>query len=343
MTVIAKTALLKNLGATELLNSDQTGPFVGLHLGVPGVVHLRRTSDRGFIETLDAPDEADPGWLFASLPNLKENLRVLETETVDLLKMTSGTLMLRSVNSVFDTELRVYTVAKHHSGFKQHFTGPVVQQADASWLKGLNVRPFSLVMPPVVQGTLLLLATTGGTLVWDTGVDPGLPSSPKDTFLRALAGVPSGPFLLTDLGFFVVQVDGLTFCISGHTATFPQQVPSRIGAVKLTEIPAKRFGQALRAAGALAAEGAHVTLAPRHGVVTRNAYNQPVRFGLGELDPFLPFDLSQRSAKLLADVQDQTEGDQVTLYRAASAHDLLLFSLGNCLVQIRGGTSTLPA
>lgn len=341
MTVIPKTALIKNLGATELLNSEYTGPFIGLHLG-EGKVHLRRTNDRGFIETQDAPDENDPGWIFASLPHLKENLKAIDTETVDLLRMASGTLMLRAVNTVFDTELRVYTVAKAHSGFKQHATGPVVLQADASWLRGLNVRPFSLNMPPVVQGSLLLLATTGGILVWDTGVDPQLTCSPRDTFLRAMAGLPSGPFLLTDLGFFVVQLEGMTFCIVGHDSKFPQAVPSTVGAVKLTEIPAARLGKVLTSAIGLAAEGATITLAPRHGVVTTNIYRQPVRFGLGELDPFIPFDLSQRSGKLIADVLAQVQADTVSLYRRPSAHDLLLFEVGNCLMQIQGGASSLP-
>ena len=144
------------------------------------------------------------------------------------------------------------------------------------------------------------------------------------------------------MGFFVVQVDGVVFCISGHTTKFPQQVPSVTGATRLTEIPADRLGKSLNSAIGLADGSAMVTLAPRHGVVTRNEFHQPVRFGLGELDPFMPFDISQRSARTLADVLAQVKDETVTLYRAASAHDVLLFAVGNCLVQVQGGPSSLP-
>jgi hypothetical protein len=341
MTIVPKAALGRNLSYTELLTAPNTGLFVALHLGDPVRVHLRRTTDRGYIETKDAPPLADPDWIYVSLAHLRESLRVIESETVDLVRMNTGVLMLRTVNSVFDTELRVYTVARVHSGFKAHTPGAEQQRVDTLWLSGLNVKPFTLTMPPVVEGSQIILATAGGTLVWETAIDPALPSSPRASFLQVLAEAGPGEFTLTEGGYYVVEVDGMVFTIAGHGSEYPLPVPVVLGAVRQTEIQADRLVHALTSALALAGDGATITLAPRHGLVTRNQYNQPVRFGLGELDPFLPFDLSLRSAKLIAEALKQAEGEDATLYRQPGAGDRFMITKGNVRIQVQGGPSSL--
>jgi hypothetical protein len=337
MTVMSKAVLLKNLGYTDVLSASNVGPFVGIHLGEQ--VHLRRTSDRGYIETLDAPPLDDPKWIYVSLPHLKESLRFIEGDQVDLIVMTSGVLMLRGVNSVFDTELRVYTVSKAHSGFKVHHPGPEVARIEPGWLCGLNVRPFTLSMSPVVEGDRLVLATQGGIIVWQTAFNPELTASPREAFLKALVN-STDPIILTKEGWFSTQSDGMATFVASHNAVFPLPIPTAEGAVRMTEISTKRLIFALTSATRLAAPSSPITLAPRHGVIARNDFNQPIRFGLGELSPFVPLDLSQASAKTIADALSQAEGDEVTLYRLASAHDRLLFSLGNCLIQVQGGVSS---
>lgn len=339
MTVVQKAVLRRNLAYADYLDTQAAGPFVGLHLGEAGKVHIRRTAPTGYIETEDAPAADDPGWIFASLPHLQDCLRYMETESIDMLRMSGGHLVLRTVDTPYESELRVHVVGRTHSGHKYHIPGDVYRTTEVEWLRGLNIKPFTLAAPPIIQGTHVVLSTVNGTVVWDTEIDPDLPSSPRDTFLKAVSDVSSGAFFLTERGYFAVVFNGMVFCIAGHQTRISHPLPSVQGATKLTDIRATRLVTALRSAAGLAAQGAPITVTPRGGVVTRNAYGQPVRFGLGETSAFMPFDLYERTARTVADALDQTPGDEATLYRMPSAQDRLLFTRGNCLVAVTGSPS----
>ncbi len=341
MTVVPKAALRRNLSYAEYLDSQTAGPYVGLHLGEPGKVHIRRTAPTGYIETDGAPDPDDPSWIFASLPHLQDCLRYIDTESIDIIRMTKGHLLLRTVNTPYESELRVHVVDRAHSGHKVHNPGEVFRTTDVEWLRGLNIKPFPLAAPPIIQGQHVVLATTMGTVVWDTEVDPDLPSSPRGTFLRAVSDVSSGAFFLTEHGYFAVVFNDMVFCIAGHQTKLMCPLPSVQGATRLTTMNALRAVTALRSASGLAAQGAPITVTPKGGVVTRNAYGQPVRFGLGDVSAFMPFDIYERTAKMIADALDQAVGDEVTLYRLPSSHDRLMFTRGNCTVSVVGAPAPL--
>ena len=339
MTATPKLSISRALAYTELLDAQAAGPFVGIHLGEPGKIHIRRTAPTGYIETEGAPSPEDPDWIFAHLPHLLDVLKYIESEAVDILRLTSGSLLLRSVNSAFESEMRVHTVSRSHSGFKVHDPGMSYRVTEVGWLQGLNIKPFVLAMPPIIHGSNILLVTHNGTVLWDTGTDPGLPSSPRDTFLRALGDVDQGVFTLTQNGYFAACFNDMTFAIAGHQTTFPGAVPSVTGATRMAEVAAERLIYALKSSAALAPQGVPITLTPRGGIITRNQYGQPVRFGLGETGPFMPVDIFERSAKTIAAALDQTQGDMVTIYRTPGTGDRILFARGCCLVAVQGVAS----
>lgn len=341
MTVVPKATFRRSLSYAELLDSQNGGPYVGLHLGEPGKVHVRRTAPTGYVETDGAPSSSDTGWVFAGLPHLLECLKFIESEAVDVVKLTSGAVLLRSVNSPFESELRVHTVNRACSGFKVHDPGLAYKEIGVEWLRGLNIKQFTLAVPPSIEGTKLVLQTPSGTIFWETEIDPGLPSSPRDTFLRALGDLGDGIFTLTTNGYFAACFNEMTFVIAGHNYRYRAPIPNPEHSTRLATVPAGRLIYALKSASTLAAPGSPITLSPRGGVVTRNGYGQPVRFGIGDLPPFMPFDLFERTGKLLADALEQTQGDDISMFRLPSSQDHILFVRGNCTVLIQGVPSSV--
>ena len=339
MTVTSKALLRRSLTYTKLLDTDAVGPYVGIHLGDPGRVHLRRTSASGYVETDSAPAFNDPGWAYASLAHMLDCLGYIDSEAVDVFRLNTGSLMLRTVNAAFESELRVHTVSHANSGFKLHTLGGFFSATDVSWLRHLDVKPFPLAMPPTMIGNQLALVTSCGTVYWETEDNPGWPSSPRESFLRALSDVDNGSFTLTDLGYFAVGYHDMVFVIAGHNTTTHQAVPTLNGAQRLATVQAGRMVQALQNIGSLAQEGTPITVTPRGGLIGRNKYSQPVRFGLGDLSPFFPFDIYPRSAKLIADALGQTPGDEIHIHSVPGITGRVLFSRGTCIVAIQASPS----
>ena len=340
MTTTAKASLRSLLSQTELIDPLGLSPFVALHLGESDRVHVWRTGAIGYMETDEAPSQGDPGWTFVAYGHLQDCLRVIESDEVEVTLLAHGGVQLRSVAGAFDTELRVHTVPRQRSGFKVHTPGDSFQVLDPSWLSGLNVKPFTLAVPPIVDGARVVLITTSGAVVWTSPFDPGIPSSPRESFLKAVSGMGEGMLELTERGFFHARLGGLHIYTAGH------QTPLLAGAALLgsaddgqVPLPASRLVQALKAACALAAQGTSIQVNPRTGVTTRDSYANPARFSLGEVEPFPPMSLSVKTAKLLADALEQTSDESAMLTTVLGQPDIFRLTRGSCEVSFK----TIPA
>lgn len=336
MTTTSKSTLRSVLGQTELIDPYGLSPFVALHLGEADRVHVRRTGAIGYIETDDAPPLSDEGWTFVAFAHLQDCLRVIESDDVEITVLGHGGVSLRAVAATFDTELRVHTVTRNRSGFKAHNPGAGYVTLDPAWLGGLNVKPFTLSVQPIVEGQRVIMMTASGALVWQTTYDPQVPSHPRESFLKAVSGMTEGTLELTENGFYHAHLGAVHIYTAGHQrnslAVGPLLAPAQ---GEVVELPAGRLVQALKSATALAAQGASVQINPRTGVTTKDPYSNPARFSLGDVQPFPGLAVSGKAAKFLADALEQTSDAGVALTGVSGAADLFRFTRGACEVTVR--------
>lgn len=335
MAVSAKLSLRKALAQSDLIDPLGLSPFVALHLAEPDRIHVRRTGAVGFVETLEAPSLDDPGWVFVSFAHLQDCLRVIETDEIEILTLAHGGTLLRSASSDYQTELQVHTVDRSRSGFKRHTAGDIFQVLEPNWLGGLNVRPFTLAQAPTVIRETLILPTHSGTIAWTNTYAPGLPSHPRESFLKAVSSLDKCVMELTVNGFYRAQLDEVNLFIASHQAVIapgPLQGPVEDGDV---ELPAGRFILALDKAAGHAAPGASIKVSPRVGVSTKDIYSNPSTWSLGDTDPFPAITFSPKTARLLVDALGQAEGEKLTLVRIAGYRDLFRVTRGGCSVSFR--------
>lgn len=336
MTTTSKATLRSVLGQTELIDPQGLSPFVALHLGEADRVHVRRTGAIGYVETEDAPTAEDPGWTFVAFAHLQDCLRFIESDEVEIAVLPHGGVSLRAVASTFDTELRVHTVPRLRSGFKRHTPGASFLPLDASWLAGLNVKPFALSVPPILDGQRVILITASGAVVWTASYDPAVPSFPRESFLKAISGMTEGALELTENGFYHARLGAVHIYTAGHQTRMHTGGALLGPAAEATvALPAGRLVQALKAATALAAQGASVQINPRTGVTTKDQYANPARFSLGDVEPFPGMAVSTKTAKLLADALEQTNDETVTLTQVLGHTDIIRLTRGVCEVSFR--------
>lgn len=336
MTTTSKSTLRSVLGQTELIDPHGLSPFVALHLGEADRVHVRRTGAIGYVETDDAPPLADDGWTFVAFTHLQDCLRFIESDDVEIGVLPHGGVSLRAVASTFDTELRVHTVPRNRSGFKAHNPGAGYVTLDPAWLGGLNVKPFSLSTQPVLDGPKIILMTASGLLVWQATYDPGVPSYPRESFLKAVSGMTEGTLELTENGFYHAHIGSMHIYTAGHQLrSLATGQLNGLANDEAVELPAGRLVQALKAATALAATGASVQINPRTGVTTKDQYSNPARFSLGDVQPFPGLAVSVKTAKFLADALEQPNDEQVSLAQVVGAPDIFRFTRGVCEATVR--------
>ena len=312
MALANRISLRKALDQTEFLDQVGLTPFVALHLGGMDHVHVYRSSSVGFVETEGAPDIQDPGWCFVLLSHLKDCLRCIDGDQVEVVVVQGGGVMVRSVNAEFDTDLRVHTVNRVSTGTKRHTPGASLVQMDAGWLQGLDIRSLTLAAPPVLQKDQLTLMTASGLVRWATSYDANLPAAPRESFLRAVSALPQGAALqFTEREFFDARVDGMHYCTAGHRAPVIYAQTEKVPA-QTTPLPAGRVIQALRQALTLAATGTPVQLGPR-GVISRDLYGNAARFSLGDTGVFPTLNLTAQTARLLAEALGQAPGESVLM------------------------------
>ena len=332
MALATRSSLRKSLDQTEFLDPVGLTPFVALHLGGLDHVHVYRSSAVGFVETEGAPDIQDPGWRFVLLSHLKDCLRVIDGDQVEVVVVQGGGVMVRSVNTEFDTELRVHTVARVHTGTTRHDPGAYLVEVDTGWLQGLDVRSLTLVAPPVLHENHLTLMTPSGIVQWGTSYDANLPASPRESFLKAVSAMPeSGVIQFTKREFFDARVDGMHYCTAGHRAPVTYAMTAKTPQHSVP-LPASRTIQALRQALTLAATGTPIQLSPR-GVTSRDLYGNPARFSLGDTEAFPALNLTAATAKMLTDTLGQTQGESVLV--GSLEENWFRASRGACEVSFR--------
>ncbi len=284
-------------------------PFVGLIVEADGKVQVRRTSAVGRVETLGAPPADDPAWSYLLLSHLTDCLRVLDADFLEVDRMAGGGTRLRTITGDFQTELKVHTVPFAMAGFKQHAQKDPFIEMDLAWLAGLSMKPFTLTSPPIISGPTLRLACGASTVTWEGPTDYKLPSSPRESWLRAAtSGDTATKLYLCEGGYYVAETPSARFVTAAHRFNIAAQPHTP---KLLVQLPKKRLASALRSASSIAADSSSVLIHPMHGVTTKDTYSNIARFGLGAVDPFPPVSFQPRTAKLIGDVLDLIEAATV--------------------------------
>ena len=336
MSLAPKVSLKKALSQTENIDPLGLSPFIALHLQGLDHIHLHRTSAVGFVETVGAPDPQDPGWVFVSHNHLQDCLRCIESIDVEVVVLPHGGVLIRSVNSAFETELRVHTVERSRAAMRRHNPGPTFVPLAPEWLSGFDIRKFNLVTPPVVYQDKLLMRVSSGLIAWTSVYSPDVPSSPRESFLRAIAGMTQGTLELTDLGFYRAVVDGMHICTASHRSDYPSKdmvlATVQAGGVNL---PGGRLVQALSSGLTMASTNSTILLSPKSGVTTRDDYGNPGRWSLGDVGAFDPVNLTLGTARMLVDALGQVSDEFAVLDRIGGCSDWFRLTRGPCAVSFR--------
>ena len=336
MALTQKSSLKKALSQADNIDPAGLSPFVALHLRGLDHIHIHRTSAVGFVETLNAPSFQDPGWVFVSHGHLQSCLKCIESEEVEVSVLSHGGVSVRSVNSVFETELRVHTVDRSRSGMKVHNPGNQFITLSSEWLSGFDIRPFKVAASPVVHMDKLLILTMSGIVVWTTTYDPSVPSSPRESFLKTISGMTQGVLELTENGFYKAVVDGMHVCTLASRSAFPLKdtalADSAPGGV---DLPGRRLVQALASALTQVAPNATILLSPKSGVTTIDIYGNPSRFSLGDIPTFNPIHLTPGTAEMLVGALSQTPDEIATLSQPIGRNDWFRITRGICSVSFR--------
>ena len=305
MAQVNRSALRKSLGVTEHVDPQGITPYVALYLG-QDTCHVWRTGTIGFtVSSGFCPSLYDPEWVFVSYDHLQSCLKLLDTELVGIVKdPKTGGVVLFALDAPYDTELRVHTVSRAHAGFRTHNPGEPYLDVDSQWLRGLNTRALALVAPPCVQGNQLVLVTAQGFIAWELSQDAGLPSSPRESFLRALGGVENPEISLTTKGYYAVNLGSMRLYTGGHQTNVVAQVHTYPGDSSV-DLPAQRLLTSLVSAKSLAGDTAPIQVTPKSGVTTKDRYGLVSRFSLGAVQPFPGFSVSSKTADMLVSVLEQ--------------------------------------
>jgi hypothetical protein len=331
MAVVSKSLLRKALDTTELVDPQGLTPFVALHLqGEPGTMHIRRTGAVGYVESEDAPPMEDTGWSYVSFGHLKEGLKFIESDDVEIVILGNGGVQLRAVGANYETEIRVHTVDRARSAFKKHTPGACFISVEPTWLRGLNTKPFVLACPPVILEHELVLLTQVGVIRWATSYDAGLPSFPRESFLKAISGLQEGILELSESGYYRAVIDGLNVYTGGHRSTFPGSIQGEPDTG--VELPANRLLLSLKNAAVHSSPTSQVNLSSKLGITAKDLYNLTSRWSMGDLPAFPTIGFSPKVAKLLTDALEQEKGEVITFHRIHGHPDKIRLVREGCSV-----------
>lgn len=307
-----KETILKSLSAVEKF--DETGsPFIALRL-TDGKVY--RSSSFGFIANKDmAVDKAS---VYVSLAHLYACLKAMPEDKVELGLDANGGLLVRSIESPFESALRVHTlppteVAK--AGMKRHDLGKFSGVLKPEIFRGLNVRAFPIVAPPLLHSGKLLLSTPHGIIMWQ-GPDAlrDVKLHPRTDFLRFISGGVEEVYL-TDTGYWGATNGSLLMFLGGHNLSTHLHQAYDIPGEKVAEFPAARLVSVLGAAASLCDPARKVEINPDKGIVTRNSFGNLQEFAVGPQKGWDAFSIFAQTAKLIFDALSQTNEEVVTLSR----------------------------
>jgi hypothetical protein len=230
----------------------------------------------------------------------------------------NGVLLIKSIDSSFESELRVYTlpptdVAK--AAMKRHDLGKFSGVLKAELFRNFNVKPFPVAAPPLLQFGKLLLSTPHGIIMWQ-GPDAlrDVKLHPRNSFLRFISGGIEEVYL-TDTGYWGATDGSLIMFAGGHNLGAHLHQAYNIPGEKIAEFPAARLVSVLESAATLCDASRKVEINPDKGVTTRNSFGNLQEFHVGSQKGWQPFSIFGQSAKLISDALSQTNEEVVTLSR----------------------------
>ena len=312
MSIVNKENILKTLSAVDKFDITAS-PFIALRLS-DASVYL--SSQFGFIASKDM--HVDHTSVFVSLGHLYDCLKAMPEDKVELELDPNGILLVRSIESPFESELRVHTIPSTEvarAGMKRHELGKVAGNLKPEAFRGFNSKPFQVEAPPLIVDGKILLSTPHGIIMWQ-GPDElrGLKLHPRASFLRFVSGGIEG-VSLTDTGYWGASNGPLIMYLSGHNLSSNLHQAYNIPGEKVAEFPAHRLVSVLGGAATLCDASKKVAITPDKGVVTYNSFGNPQEFHVGPQKGWNAFSIFGPAAKLIFDALSQTNEELAVLYR----------------------------
>lgn len=325
MSIVNKENILKTLATVDKFDA-QASPFIALRLNDAKVY---RSSSFGFVASKDMI--VDKTSVFVSLNHLHECLKAMPEDKVELELDTQGCLLVKSIESPFDSELRVHTIPPGEvalRGMKQHALGKFSGILKPEAFRGFNSKSFPVAAPPLLVNGKLLLSTPYGIIMWQ-GPDAlaGVKLHPRESFLKFVSGGIEEVYL-TDTGYWGASNGPLLIFLSGHNLSANLHDTYNVPGEKVTEFPAKRLVEVLGAAASLCDTSKKVEFDPNKGIVTRNAFGNPQEFSVGPQKGWDAFSIFGQAAKLLYDALSQTNEEIAVLYRVEQSYPTMRLTRG---------------
>jgi len=312
LSIVDKSTIIQTLFAVDKFDATAS-PFIALCLANANVY---RSSSFGFISSKGMI--VDKTSVFVSLGHLYDCLKAMPEDKVELEVDATGVLCVRSIESPFESELRVHTLPASEiakAGMKRHELGKFSAVLKPELFQGFNSKPFPVAAPPILLNGKLLLSTPYGIVMWQG--PPALSDvklHPRDSFLRFISGGVEEVYI-TDTGYWGASNGPLISFLSGHNLSTNLHQAYNIPGEKVAEFPAKRLVAVLAAAASLCDSSKKVEITPDKGVVTYNSFGNPQEFHLGPQKGWTAFAVFAQAAKLVADALAQTNEEIAVLYR----------------------------
>jgi len=325
VSIVDKEAILKTLSAVGKFDTTAS-PFLALRLQD---AKMYRSSDFGFVASKDMFIDANS--VFVSLDHMYDCLKAMPEDKVELETDKQGCLIVKSIDSPFDSALRVRTMPKEEvpkSGMKRHELGKFTGVMKPDMFRGFNSRPFPVAAPPLLSNGKLLLSTPNGIIMWQ-GPDSlaGVKLHPRESFLRFVSGGIEEVYL-TDTGYWGATNGPLVIFLSGHNLSTNLHHAYNQPGEKVAEFPANRLVSVLGAAASLCDSSKKVEFDPSRGIVTRNSFGNPQEFSVGPQKGWDAFSIFGQAAKLIFDALSQTNEEIAVLYRVDQSYPTMRLTRG---------------
>jgi len=304
---ITRSQLKRTLDFLRML--DGASPYFGLQWTDKGVA-VFRSSNLGQVYSGNWDESKHP--VVVSVSHLATSLDALRADEFEILRGPNDSLYLKALGE-FSAEVRIHTVRESTVWRKRHVGGAVLKDYDLKLFAGIDPRPFSLQMEPVVKAGKMLL-TTGSGIIMRHGLGASVFPYPRAAFLKAITGREIERLFLTAEGYWGAVMDGHQLIVAGHRVGDPLFNKYDRPIAPLSEIAAPSFMAALSSAVRWADKSARVTFDTRRGIIaTEDAQHNSGEFSFGSPDNWTPFALDYGMAKLLGDVFVQTTDERIHL------------------------------
>lgn len=330
--VVSKTEIQRNLdflASFEVLGS----PFVAIQFS-DGKPEFYRSSANGFAHTKNFQDEE----IFVDLHHFIKRLKFLP-DTFEMSVASNGVLQLYAKGPVVgSTTLFVHTTSKGQAGFKQCILGKRNTELQPHTFVGLDVRHISnLSGNPTFSNGRVLIPLNTGTVIWNGEfIPPTCTYSPKFSFLKLVSrGASVFDMHLTDNGYWVATVDGLTVSIKGQGPDNRMFRRQTLPGTEICKFTADTLLQGLSGAAGLIGDTDFVSMDPKSGVTSRDKFGMTAQWTLDDGLDWPKFHISGAQAKLIVNTLKQAQDEHIVLSDVPTdTAPLLRFTRGDFTVNI---------